>query len=487
MKTSILKKKIYLLLLALTISGLALAHSGKPKYHVIIDTDGAIDDMRAISMFLAANDIRVLAITASQGTLLPETVYDKVNSLLSTFHHEGILTGIGEKTDQTLPFWSSFAESVIWGVSDGKMNNAPLISTNEFLNKISHNYPRKITLVALGSLKTFADWLKANPENKTKVERIIWYNDLNIINGFNYKASPESFDVIKQMDLPLEIVSLSGKKIPCNKEYILKLKITESPYSNHITDVLNQDIVQKMINENHLLLFDDLIPLYLTLPVLFNTEDRNGIKYISPNPLIPDQLIFENIAQLLASSNSTNNRMFINFPLDSSLYIKEVAAIMHKTLKKFGNLEWKAVCLTNEIHGHTGIYSIIGAKAGIRAIEYFNVGVNNLNVISFAGNTPPLSCFNDGLQISTGATIGQGLIKISDSLYQTPTVIFEFNNQKIKMTLKQNIADQMKKDISFGIKNYGLESDKYWLFIEELALKYWSDLDRYQIFSITPL
>ena len=50
------------------------AHSGKSKYHVIIDTDGALDDMRALSMFLSGNDIRVLAITCSQGTFPSHSV-----------------------------------------------------------------------------------------------------------------------------------------------------------------------------------------------------------------------------------------------------------------------------------------------------------------------------------------------------------------------------------------------------------------------------
>jgi len=84
--------------------------------------------------------------------------------------------------------------------------------------------------------------------------------------------------------------------------------------------------------------------------------------------------------------------------------------MLNKTIGKFGLVEWKAISMTNEIHGHTGIYSIIGAKMGIRAMEYFNVGVNNLEeVTTFAGNNSPLSCFNDGVQISTGATIGQVL------------------------------------------------------------------------------
>ena len=79
-----------IMLLSVLLCGQLFAHSGKPEFHVIIDTDGALDDMRSLSMFLSGNDIRVLAITCSQGTLLPDSVYVKVKSLLSVFHHEGI-------------------------------------------------------------------------------------------------------------------------------------------------------------------------------------------------------------------------------------------------------------------------------------------------------------------------------------------------------------------------------------------------------------
>jgi pyrimidine-specific ribonucleoside hydrolase len=140
--------------------------------------------------------------------------------------------------------------------------------------------------------------------------------------------------------------------------------------------------------------------------------------------------------------------------------------------------------MTNEIHGHTGIYSIIGAKMGIRAMEFFNVGVNNLEAVTFAGHDPPLSCFNDGVQISTGATIGQGLISISDSISPIPSAIFEFNDQQVRMALDPEIAAQIQKEIRYGVTNYGLLSDTYWLYIENLAVEYWADFDRQKIFVI---
>ncbi len=81
-----------ILCLILTIS--LFSHPWKPRHYVILDTDGGIDDMRAISMLLASPDVRVLAITVSPGSLTKETAYIKVKSLLNSFYHEGIPVGI---------------------------------------------------------------------------------------------------------------------------------------------------------------------------------------------------------------------------------------------------------------------------------------------------------------------------------------------------------------------------------------------------------
>jgi pyrimidine-specific ribonucleoside hydrolase len=48
------------------------SHPWKPSHYVIIDTDGGIDDMRAITMLLASPDVRVLGITVSGGALSSE-------------------------------------------------------------------------------------------------------------------------------------------------------------------------------------------------------------------------------------------------------------------------------------------------------------------------------------------------------------------------------------------------------------------------------
>lgn len=475
------KKVIYLILLVIFFHSHSLAHSGKPKYHVIIDTDGAIDDFRAICMLLAANDIRVLAITGSQGTLEPNSAYLKINSLLSAFYHEGIPVGLGERINFPLPEWNGFAEKIDWGNEIANSQNKE--NAIDLLNRTVISYPDKITLLALGSLKTYADWLKKYPENIGKIERIIWYGDTEVGKSFNFLLDTTSYNFILKKNISLSIVSNNRKDLICNEEYLSYLKNTKSIYAHRIYEVHNQPITFKRVKQNHLQLWDNLLPLYLTVPILFTSKKKDNITYASVEKSIPIDFIYETISQLLLSGASTNNRVFKAFPIDTLVYKKEYASMLPATIEKYGNIEWKAITMTNEIHGHTGIYSIIGAKMGVRACEYFNVGVNNLKVTTFVGYNPPLSCLNDGIQISTGATIGQGLITVSDTIIQIPIVIFNFNKKKIKMTLKTEIADQMSNEINRAVKKFGM-SDTYWLYIEELAIKYWADFDRHEIFTI---
>lgn len=482
-----IKKIAGILFLSVLLYGQVLAHSGKPKFHVIIDTDGAFDDLRSISMFLAQNDIRVLGITTSQGTLLSEDIANKVADLLSVYHHEGIPVGIGDDINDKLPLWAPFSHGINWGSSSGRCEEVNKMAADVLLRKIFASYPEKITLVALGSLKTYADLLKEYPEMGGNIERIVWYNEPKKLDGFNYTVSPESFEFIKKSGIRLDIVGNDSPKYLVDDSYISVLSKADSPYARHILSVTRQPEVASLVQQKHFILWDDIIPLYLTVPVLFESEKNDNIRNVWLNENLPASFVNEAIVVLLQSATITNNRVFERFPIDTALYKSDYAEILQKTLLDFGAIEWKAVCLTNEVHGHTGIYSIIGAKLGVRAMEFFNVGVNNLSIKTFSGNKPPLSCFNDGIQISCGATIGQGLITIADTVLQIPTAIVEFNKQKVEFSLKPEIAAEMRQDIKYGVENFGLESEMYWIYIEKLAIKYWEKYNRNDLFTIRRL
>lgn len=173
-----------------------------------------------------------------------------------------------------------------------------------------------------------------------------------------------------------------------------------------------------------------------------------------------------------------------NFDLPSDSYADDVALIMGECLKRNGEREWKAVVLTNEIHGHLGIYSTLGAKMGLRAREWFEAqGIEgHIHVLSFAGSTPPVSCLNDGLQVSTGASLGHGLIAVSDEPATRPEAIFTCGERSIRLALKPEYAAQIRTAISDALSRFG-STPRYWQRVRDLALNYWCLWHRREIFS----
>lgn len=189
-----------------------------------------------------------------------------------------------------------------------------------------------------------------------------------------------------------------------------------------------------------------------------------------------------------------------------------IEAMAERTIARWGKEEWRAVILTNEIHGHIGIYSTIGAKMGIYALELLSRLCNKaeeLKVLSFAGSRPPISCFNDGLQISTGATLGHGSIKIAKSCSLSKgckecadceeliecadarvEAIFSFRaicgteakEMQLRVWLKEELRQQIAGDIANAVKQYGHTPD-YWLQVRRLALDYWQQWNRAEIFE----
>ena len=177
-----------------------------------------------------------------------------------------------------------------------------------------------------------------------------------------------------------------------------------------------------------------------------------------------------------------------------------IEAMAERTIARWGKEEWRAVILTNEIHGHIGIYSTIGAKMGIYALELLSRLCNKaeeLKVLSFAGSRPPISCFNDGLQISTGATLGHGAIEIAKSCAESKEhadarveAIFRFRaicgteakEMLLRVWLKEELMQQIAGDIANAVKQYGHTPD-YWLQVRRLALDYWQQWNRAEIFE----
>jgi len=176
--------------------------------------------------------------------------------------------------------------------------------------------------------------------------------------------------------------------------------------------------------------------------------------------------------------------VFSRIPRDRSSFQEDIAPLINQIIARHGEQEWEIVVLTNEFHRHLGIYSILGAKMGLAAREHFHVGLDEVTILSHAGQRPPISCLNDGLQVSTGATLGHGTIRIADVSAPKPKAQFTHDDQSITLALKQVYWDQIQSELRQTIETHGLKTPEYWDAVRRLGLKYWLQWSRQDLFDI---
>ena len=469
-------KKIIVLLATIIMTTPSFSHPWKPRHYVVIDTDAGIDDIKAITLLLASPDVRVTAITVSPGALNVETGYLKIKSLLNSYHHEGIPVWVNRNCNYKSPDFQA-AMTANWGDESKVKNDNP----PDFLPQLKHLFSierNDLTMICLGSLSTASQALAEIPEFRQKIKRIVWSADgFDDKQGFNYNINPEAANNILKSDIPVTVVKPMITSAFYNKELLEGISSIHNKYAYMLDRFFKSGLAKN--HAHSYTLVDDAIPVYLHYPQIFN---------INGNEATPVNLneLREKTLKIIAGETVERNQVIRAMPVAPSFYFADIEPYVTEIIKKHGIDEWTSGVLTNELHRHLGVYAIIGVKMGIRAREYFNTGVDEFHVTAFAGSTPPLSCMNDGLQVSTGATPGHGLLTvISDT--PAPAAEFTYMGRKIKLTLNSDIAKTVNDELREINFIYGLDSDIYWELVRKNAIKYWLQFNRHDIFTIEEL
>jgi len=465
-----------------------LAHGIREPVRVVVDTDCALDDFRAITLLLANPDVQVQALTTTTGALTAEQGLEKVRALLRQLRHEGIPTGAGRELALEPPAWREFSRGIAWGLSPGLAPKREAAAAALMAESLTRG-PERVTIVCLGGLTNLADLLNLHPETAVKIERVVWYNrQVEPPDGTNYRADPPAADRVLKSGLDVQVVSNpDGARLVLDRPLLGGLAALESEGAQNLVRALKAPEVQTRLAQGHLKLWDDLVPVYLAHPELFTVQRRGAVTLCR----LPDRkaqlAARREILELLAGAGDPECQVLEKFPTAEREYAADVRSSLGAIRKRHGPVEFRAAVLANEIHGHLGIYAIVGVKMGSRAREYFRTGPDGLRGASAAGLRPPVSCLNDGLQVSTGATLGHGLIEAKPATAGLPEAVFTWQNRQVRVALKPEVASRIRDDIREGIRRHGDLTPAYWQYVRELAIRYWLELDRRDIFELEPL
>jgi pyrimidine-specific ribonucleoside hydrolase len=472
-------KRILLLLSIILLSQTLLSHPWKPKHYVIIDTDAGLDDFKAVCMLLASPDTRVLAITVSPGALPAEAAYIKIKSLLKSFYHEGIPVGINRTSKFKSPAFAAAMEAE-WGNEEG-ISASGASDATAVIERVLTAEKTRISFISLGSLSTVSAASEKSAIFRSQVKEIIWSGSPYEKKSFNYSADSKAAETVIEGSVPLVAVYGNNSEPFYTNELIETLAKGTGRYITKVYSLLTSK------TREHNFLFtasDELVAFYLHYSRFFSNRTEGKITFVKPD--ITDALRLRTDS-ILNGMTVEKNQVIKRFPHEPSFYFADIRPFVTEIISKHGEEEWVSGVIANELHRHLGVFAIIGVKMGIRAREYYNTGVDEFEVISDAGSIPPLSCLNDGIQVSTGATPGHGLLTVRNADPQTPSAIFSYLGNRIRLTLKPEIAKKISaelKEINFV---YGLDSNIYWELVRKNSIKYWRDLDRHDIFTIDVL
>lgn len=96
-----------------------------------------------------------------------------------------------------------------------------------------------------------------------------------------------------------------------------------------------------------------------------------------------------------------------------------------------------------EFHGHLGPFLVLGVRMGLLAMEMLtSSGLREMKAVARTGNIPSLSCLLDGIQISTGCTMGKGNICAEPP--GIPEAEFSVSGRRVTIRAKDGILEEIR-------------------------------------------
>jgi pyrimidine-specific ribonucleoside hydrolase len=481
---------IFLLLLCVLSS---FVHAHTDKVSVVIDTDMALDDIRALVMVLNSDWIDVPLIVCSDGAVSPQIGYRNLRILLEYFEKKDTDIVAGRTLGKPAPPWRAWSENLNWPESSTiTIDTTKIPSATDAILKTLNRSAEQVVYLCLGPLTNLADAIRLDPPVKEKISRVIFYGSSpNAVDpDWNYTRDRDSADFIFKSGLNIHSFHIPQEKsLLFDQNLYDRIKTMHTRAARIITFLHDTPVITGLLEDGHFRVWDEMTIIYLNHPSLFKLAPEEESARVMVLEDFRTDLVEQAYLKLLDYSADLrlNRRAAVilnDFPVAPSMFKEDVKPYVKKIIETHGLEEWKACLLTNEFHRHLGIYSIVGAKMGIRAREILDAPFDELKVISITGKSPPLSCMNDGLQAATGASLGRGAIEVLEQ-NPKPAAIFIYGNKKLTLEIKKDVLNRIKKDISAALKTYGGLNLEYFAHIRKLSIDYWLELDRKKIFDET--
>ncbi len=119
------------------------------------------------------------------------------------------------------------------------------------------------------------------------------------------------------------------------------------------------------------------------------------------------------------------------------LYALFIAHCMDETLLKI-----------KEFHGHLGPFAVIGYRMGLAANRELGESAMKKRAVVYSGRKTPMSCMIDGIQLSSGCTMGKGNISVEDKGEPRSMFSNREGTVSVEISLQEKVHDIIKEKMT---------------------------------------
>lgn len=458
---------------------------------MIVDTDSAADDVRAIAMLLNSGNADIRLIVTADGVLAPKTGESAIRKLLSCLNRKDIPVAAGIALTAPPPPFRSLNESLAWPpcAHDNTVDTkADPRAVQAILSTITQS-ENDVLYLCLGPMTNLAAAVREEPSIISRIYRVIYMGQPpgSSEPGWNTRRDPQSAREVYAAGTKVYGLGLPDAQYMALDGLIDTIDLAESAAARLIAHTHQVPGIREKIASRHMKVWDEMAIIYINQFSAFDFAPNTAYPTAFQLTGFDREAAEKAYARLLGNPadfhlDTRKSVVLKSFPSEALMMRDDVADRVKEIIARHGMEEWKACLLTNELHRHLGIYSLVGAKMGIRAREILEAPFDSLSVETSAGLNPPLSCLNDGLQVSTGASLGRGTIRVLQDK-KKPSARFTRGDMTLELTLKPAYIDRIKSDIKAAIARFGGVGPDYFAHIRKLSIVYWKDFDREDLFE----
>jgi pyrimidine-specific ribonucleoside hydrolase len=281
-RTDMIRKTAHLsllLLVLLWVGGVFVRGEGTPLC-LIVDTDMALDDVRALALLVASPDVRIYLVATSDGACSPETGCDLATGVMAYFGRTNVPVAAGRNLGQPGPEWRDWSERLQWPA--GFVPPAPRRirpPAADLIAKTVRRLDGRVVYLCLGPMTNLADALRHDPGIRSRIDRVVYYGSApsDPVQDWNTRRDLHAAVEVFRSGLKIETLwQPEDRLIPFDAAWLERIRQSSTPPARLIVSTHSAPAVQTHLQKGGMKIWDELAALYLVDPQGFTFVPRQG-------------------------------------------------------------------------------------------------------------------------------------------------------------------------------------------------------------------